>query len=105
MNRTQFLIGCMLAFGGARIVSAADVDMQDLVANQHATVDTATAHDSAGGSDVNPARDCGLSCSTSSEPSTGDNENSGETGRIGAHPRPSHRSNLGWQSLLPGSIQ
>ncbi|HEY9133677.1 MAG TPA: hypothetical protein VIM98_18140 [Dyella sp.] len=95
-----FLFGCTLFATGAQLASAADVDNQDNGTLQHAaTVDSASAKSSGGDAlgthDVPPAT--GSSASPSSD--------SGSRGGSSDSSAPSRRTNLGWQSLLPGSIQ
>jgi hypothetical protein len=99
MNLGQLLIGCVLALGGIGVASATGVDTQDLISGQRATVDTMAGHEGGGSLDVSPAHDS--SVSEHDVPVAG---NSGGAGTATVHPQGTHRS-LGWQSLLPGSIQ
>lgn len=103
MSTRQFLIGCMLALGGIGAAAAVEVDTQDLANSQHATIDAAASHENSGStSDASASPGCHIDCSRN-DASTGINEVNG-TG-VTAHPPTSHRTSLGWQSLLPGSIQ
>lgn len=96
-----FLFGCTLLATGVQAVSAADVDTQDNGTLQHAaTVDSASAKSSGGDAlgthDVPPATGSSASPSSDSSSHSGGSDNG---------PTSSRRANLGWQSLLPGSIQ
>ena len=102
MITRQLLIGCVFALSGMSAAAAVEVDTQDLASSQHATVDVATSHDSAGSSTDTPLTPaCRVGCA--SEAGSGSNEPS--PAGVTAHPHTSHRTSLGWQSLLPGSIQ
>lgn len=105
MTTRQLLIGCVLALSGIGAAAAVEVDTQDLASAQHATVDVAS-HEAGGSSDAPVAPACRTGCGNTdatSDAATGSNE-PGPAG-VTAHPRASHRASLGWQSLLPGSIQ
>lgn len=99
MNLGHWLIGCVLALGGIHVASAASVDTQDLAASQRATVNTMSGHEGGGSLDASPAHDS--SVSEHDVPTVGSSDGV-DTGAV--HPQGTHRS-LGWQSLLPGSIQ
>ncbi len=113
MSATRWILGCILAAAISTPALAArgagEVGTQDL--GQHSagaggsarsrTIDSGTA---TGGDLSSP------STSRSSEtPAATGNENSDAVGTLpvstGARQAPSQHSNLGWQSLLPGSIQ
>ncbi len=93
--RHLLVAGLLMGGTGIGTASASSVDTQDLTAPGHATVDVLAGHDAGGGSGSTaaaPAHD-------SSVPAH-DND-----GGSSAHPQVSARHSLGWQSLLPGSIQ
>lgn len=108
MRATHWLIGCALCFAGLGGAAASSVDAtQDLDSSAHATLDNANSHDangSSGGDALGLNRDC---------PPTGNNDSSGSSagngstrsGGASSAPAPARRPHLGWQSLLPGSIQ
>lgn len=105
MTTRQLLIGCVLAFSGMGAAAAVEVDTQDLASAQHATLDGVASHE-AGGSDASAAPACRVGCGSAesaSEAASGGNEPS--PSGVTAHPHSGHRTSLGWQSLLPGSIQ
>ncbi|WEN15012.1 hypothetical protein PY254_17565 [Rhodanobacter sp. AS-Z3] len=105
MRAANWLMGCALCIAGIGGVSAASVDSQDLDHSSRTLVDSASTHDSntsSGGDAAGLGRDC---------PSSG-SDNAGTTSNSSSHsggsssaPTPSRRPHLGWQSLLPGSIQ
>jgi hypothetical protein len=100
MSARQLLIGCVFALGSIGAASAVEVDTQDLASTQHA-VDVMTAHEG-NGSDAPATPACRTGCnSDESAPGTAEH---GATG-VNAHPHNSSHRSLGWQSLLPGSIQ
>lgn len=106
MTTRQLLIGCVFALSGIGAAAAVEVDTQDLASTQHATVDVATSHEAGGSSEAPLTTACRLGCGSaeaSSDAATGSNEPS--PAGVSAHPHASHRTSLGWQSLLPGSIQ
>ncbi|WP_109723937.1 hypothetical protein [Fulvimonas soli] len=98
------MIGCVLALGGIGAAQATDVNNQDL-GGAHAASDAAPRDGTAVGGDVvNLGHDGGQ------RNTDGDTGNAGSAPAAGGgggavHPQSSHRSALGWQSLLPGSIQ
>ena len=100
MKTRHLLIGWALAASGVGMASATSVDTQDLAVGQHAAVDTATGHEGGGSLDTAPARDSSVSGSEEAAPGASD-ANTGNP----SHPQTHRGSSLGWQSLLPGSIQ
>ena len=103
MELKRCLFGCLLALASVGTASAMGVSTQDPTV-PHATIDTGS-HDGGGtsgdGSSAN--HDC-----IPPDPASDGADDSGTGGGGGAmtpHPRASRRSSLGWQSLLPGSIQ
>ena len=105
MRAAHWLVGCALCLAGIGGVSAASVDSQDLDSSAHTLLDGASPHDGntgSGGDATGLGHDC---------PPTGSSDNSGTTpgsnrsGGSSSAPTPSRRPHLGWQSLLPGSIQ
>lgn len=92
----------MFALGGIGAAAATEVDTQDLATSQHATIDAIAAHEN-NGSETAATPTCRSGCSNDpSEAAPGT-----ERGAAGvpAHPRGNGHRSLGWQSLLPGSIQ
>jgi hypothetical protein len=101
MGLNHCLFGCLLALACVGTATATGVTTQDPTA-PHAALDSGS-HD--GGSTANDAstsnRDCTLPDASGDGSDTSDGGGGGSTPR----PRASHHSSLGWQSLLPGSIQ
>lgn len=67
----------------------------------HASLDNGRDGNSGHDSSPGASHDHSLSGQTDDASDPGDAGNGG----AGAHPHPTQRSSLGWQSLLPGSIQ
>lgn len=108
MRATLWLIGCALCLAGIGNAVATNLETQEQDSAQHATTDSASSHDGNNSSgDVfgltrdTPSRNTG---SDSAGTTPGNNSND-RSGSAPSAPVPSHQSHLGWQSLLPGSIQ
>lgn len=102
MGVGKFLLGCVLCVGGVSAASAMDADGQDLSSMQR-TVDSGSgSHDGASGSGGDAL---GLSREANATPaaSSSSSDNCPTTAPTRA-PR-SRQNHIGWQSLLPGSIQ
>ncbi|MFC5437131.1 hypothetical protein ACFPME_11220 [Rhodanobacter umsongensis] len=107
MRATHWLIGCALCIAGIGTATATSMDTQDLDSSPHATADSASARggNASGGDALGLARDCppaGGSGDTSGTTSGSGNDHSGGASST---PTQTRRLHLGWQSLLPGSIQ
>ncbi|MGH8156964.1 MAG: hypothetical protein ACREPQ_02490 [Rhodanobacter sp.] len=107
MRATHWLIGCTLCLAGIGNAVATNLDAQEQDSAQHAATDSASSHDgNNSGGDVfgltrdTPARNTG-SDSAGSPPGNSNDRSGGAP----STPAPTHQSHLGWQSLLPGSIQ
>ncbi|WP_281851979.1 hypothetical protein [Dyella sp. GSA-30] len=95
-----FIFGCTLAVAGIHAATAADVDTQDAGTLSH----TATADSSSpkgGSADLLGSRDCPPASGSSSSSTNDAASHSGSE----SNAAPTRRANIGWQSLLPGSIQ
>jgi hypothetical protein len=102
MGPKRCLFACVLALTSVGTAAAMGVTTQDPAA-PHAALDSGS-HDG-GGSSASPTsanHDC-LPPGTAGDSS--DSNDAGGSGDSTPHPRASHHSSLGWQSLLPGSIQ
>lgn len=95
-----FIFGCTLAIAGIHAAIAADVDTQDAGTLSHAATADSSSPKSSGGDLLGP-RDCPPASGSSSSASNDAGSHSGGE----SNPAPARRANLGWQSLLPGSIQ
>jgi len=105
MGVGKFLIGFVLCVGSVGAASAMDADSQDLNAMQQRTVDSvAGSHDGAGGSGGDAL---GLSREANTVPSSSSSSSSDNcpTPAPARTPRTGRQTRIGWQSLLPGSIQ
>lgn len=105
MRAVHWLVGCALCIAGIGGASAASMESQDLDSSSRTLVDSASAHDgnaASGGDAAGLNHDCPpASSSDNAEPASGN----GRSGGSSSAPTPSRRPHLGWQSLLPGSIQ
>lgn len=102
MGFGKILIGCALCVGGIGAASAMDADGQDLSTMQR-SVDSTSNHDGAGGSGGDAL---GLSREANTAPSSSSSSSSDNCPQQVTPSRPARRpTHIGWQSLLPGSIQ
>jgi len=108
MRATHWLIGCALCIAGIGGATAASLDAaQDLDSSTHAALDSTSPHDGnniSGGDVLGLTRDCPPASSSDSSGGTSGNGSS-RSGGASSAPTPTRRPHLGWQSLLPGSIQ
>jgi hypothetical protein len=95
-----FIFGCSLSVAGIHAAAAADVDTQDAGTLPHSAAADSSSSKSSGGDLLGP-RDCPPASGSSSSSSNDTGSHSGGE----SNSAPSRRVNLGWQSLLPGSIQ
>lgn len=99
MGLGKFLIGCVLCVGSIGAASAMDADGQDLGSMQRGVDSSSSSHDGAGsGGDALGLSREGSNPAKSSSSDNCPNANQAPASR-GRH------AHLGWQSLLPGSIQ
>jgi hypothetical protein len=113
MRAKLWLIGCVLCVAGTGSVAATGMCAQDQDTSSHGAADSANSHD--GGNSNTSGDALGLSrdgtarsssvSDTSSSASNSSNNNDHSGGGVAPTPAPSHQPRLGWQSLLPGSIQ
>ena len=105
MGIRQFLFACVLGVGGIGAASAMDADTQELGGLQRFGVDsTVASHDVSGngGDALGVPRDGG----NQPAPASGSSSENCPTGGSGSSStQRGRRISLGWQSLLPGSIQ
>lgn len=108
MHATHWLIGLTLLMAGVGTASAAvgRADAQDADSNRNVGDSMAITQreSSTGGGDV-----LGVTRASSPRQAPGESSSSAgasdHDGGSGIEPRPARQSHLGWQSLLPGSIQ
>ncbi|SFS08448.1 hypothetical protein SAMN05216570_2406 [Dyella sp. OK004] len=105
MGIRQFLFACVLGVGGINAASAMDADTQELgsVSMQRVSTDSAVSHDVSG----NGGDALGVSRDTTPQtsPASSSSSENCPTGGSSSGAQRSRRISLGWQSLLPGSIQ
>ncbi len=106
MRATFWFVGCALCIAGIGGAAATSLDSQDLDSSPHATADSTTTRggNASGGDALGLARDCPPA---SNGDNSGNNSSNGSdhSGGASSAPTQTRRQHLGWQSLLPGSIQ
>lgn len=102
MNARYWLIGCALGLIGASPSMAASADAQDVVSSSHVSENSTRDN---GDMDPLVARDCPPAGADDSRDSHHSDNSGSRSGGAAPASRSSSRSRLGWQSLLPGSIQ
>lgn len=105
MRATHRILGCALCLAFMGSAMAASLDTQGVDNDTH-TATGRTSHDSdnSGGDAVVMNRDGGTV--TGSEATAGASRGGNDhSGAAASAPAPAPRPHLGWQSLLPGSIQ
>lgn len=102
MRATHRIIGCILCLAFAGSAAAASLGAPEVDDTPRA-VTSPGAHDSSNSDIIGLSRDSG---SVSSDPApASSNTASGQPGEASSAPTHASRPHLGWQSLLPGSIQ
>ncbi|MEO9079083.1 MAG: hypothetical protein ABI268_07190 [Rhodanobacter sp.] len=104
MRATHWILGCALGLACMGTAVAASLDTQGVDNATHATT-SRISHDgdSSGGDSVGIVRETGT---TNNSEATGASRSSNDhSGAAASAPAPAPRPHLGWQSLLPGSIQ
>jgi hypothetical protein len=106
MHAKYWLIGCAMCIASIGNAAASNRNTQDLDSSSHAVSDASPAHDDgvAGGDVVGLSHNC-TPRDNSHETPGNTSGNSDHISSSGAAPAPAHQQHLGWQSLLPGSIQ
>jgi len=110
MRATHWLIGCAVCIAGLGSAAAASLDTRDLSTSAHAAMDNAGAHEGTVGSGgdalgLNRSDSAPSNSSNSDSPSSTSANSVEHPGSTAPTPAPTRRPHLGWQSLLPGSIQ
>lgn len=109
MRASHWLIGCALCIAGIGAAGASSLDThsldaQDMDSSTHASLDGASASGSNGGDALGLSRDCPQNSGTDTSDNTS-GTSTDHSGGASSAPMPNRRPHLGWQSLLPGSIQ
>jgi hypothetical protein len=109
MRVRHWLFGCAVCFAGIGTAAATSVDSRDLDGSAHAAGDASGASESNAGGDLlrlnreaSPRGTSSESTTSSSHGTSGDH--TGPDSSAPSH-TPQQQPHLGWQSLLPGSIQ
>lgn len=103
MRAIHQLVGCALCIVGLGSAMAANLDVQDLGTAPHVTSNS-SSRDNSNSADVPGSNRDVTPASTDSAGSSPGNRVDRSGGATPA-PAPTQRTHLGWQSLLPGSIQ
>jgi hypothetical protein len=104
MKASRWILGCTVAalIAAPLAAFAGDVTTQDLGAIQHAPASSSIARPSDGGDSSGAAHGSDTTTAPGSDDSSGNG--SVPVSTSSRQPTP-HHSSVGWQSLLPGSIQ
>lgn len=108
MRAIHWLIGCTVCVAGLGSAAATSLDTQDLNTATHAATSSAITRESnagSGGDALGLSHDSSPSSSSSSDSSNPPGSSSEHSETTSPAPTPTRRPHLGWQSLLPGSIQ
>lgn len=106
MRTIHRFVGCALCIVGFGSASATGLETQDLGNSTQTLVDSGCASSSgASGGDATGITHDGTPTSGSSSSSSSSRSGSSRSSGGAATPAPAQRHHLGWQSLLPGSIQ
>ncbi len=108
MYATHWLIGCTLCIVSVGAAATTSGEAQDTDGSAHAAVDGGSLRDggSASGSDVLGLTRDSSQRSTGAETPAGTSSSGGDRASSApASPARAHQAHVGWQSLLPGSIQ
>lgn len=113
MSARHWMIGCLIGLAGVGSAMATDMDAHDITASSHGAADNSArdAGSNSGGDALGLNRDAPAPQHASdADGSDTDSRGSGVAGgsEHGGHisaPTSARPAKLGWQSLLPGSIQ
>lgn len=111
MRATHWLMGFALCIAGIGSAAAASMDTQDMDGSSHASSESSSSHETCGGGGdaIGVGRDCaqhsGAADPAESPAGSVGNPHEHIGGAIVAPAPSQHPPHLGWQSLLPGSIQ
>ncbi|MBB6242594.1 hypothetical protein [Rhodanobacter sp. MP1X3] len=104
MRVKHWLIGCAICFAGIGGAAATTADSHDLDNALHGAGDTSSAHDGSSGIEPGVARD-NTPRNTGSDSRKGSYNGTDHASGDITPPAHTQQTHLGWQSLLPGSIQ
>ncbi|GAA0252751.1 hypothetical protein [Rhodanobacter caeni] len=104
MNVKHWFIGCVVGLAGVSATLTVHADQADPAASAHMSPDRASriVADTDGAC---PARECPTTDEAAGDANRTDTRSNRSGGGSATPPTSNRRSHLGWQSLLPGSIQ
>ena len=107
MHSTCWLIGCALCIAGFGVAAASAGETQDMGSSAHSAMDAGAGHDAGGisGSDLLGMAHDSDQRNTGMETPASTSSASEHAGSVPTLPTRPHQPHVGWQSLLPGSIQ
>ncbi len=108
MHANHWLIGLALCVAGIGNAAASSHTTQDLDSTTHAATDSSSPREegsSGSGDVVGLTHNCPPRAARQENTSGSSAGSSDRSGSSGSSPAPVRQSHLGWQSLLPGSIQ
>ncbi|MEP6899444.1 MAG: hypothetical protein ABI870_13025 [Rhodanobacter sp.] len=106
MHANHWLIGLALCVAGIGNAAASSHTTQDLDSTTHAATDSSSPREESGSGDVvGLTHNCPPRAARQESTSGSSAGSSDRSGSSGSSPAPVRQSHLGWQSLLPGSIQ
>lgn len=112
MSAKHWIIGCALTFAASAQVAAAcgsggfgDLDVNGTQHTAGTTNRTVDSGSSSGGDVAGLSHPSGNQTTASNSADTGSNGNTDDTPASSSARQPTARHAVGWQSLLPGSIQ
>lgn len=106
MKTAYWLVGCALCIAGVGSAAATSMEAQDTDGTLHAASDVVNAHDAGGGDAAGLSHDGTIRGGSGNDAATSNGGNStGHSGGPSSAPVHIRQPHLGWQSLLPGSIQ
>lgn len=106
MHSTHYwLIGCALCIASMGVVAATTGDVQDGDSSAHSVTDGGVAHDGASGGDMLGVMRDSEQRNTGTETPANTSSTGDRAGSTRISPARAHQPHVGWQSLLPGSIQ
>lgn len=115
MSARHWMFGCLIGLAGVGSAMATDMDARDITTGNHGAVDSSARDtgNTSGGDALGLNRDCPPSRHGSDNDADGNDTDSRGSGAAGGSehggrisaPTSARPAPLGWQSLLPGSIQ
>lgn len=105
MHAKHWLIGCILCIVGTGSAMASTQGGQDVDNTTRTVSDSASQRDGSGDVSDLTARNSAPRTATRDTGTNAPVSNSDHSGSSGSAPPPVRQPHLGWQSLLPGSIQ